>query len=258
MKSIILLLLAAMFTLGSNAQTAINFESTDCEGNPHNLFTELDEGKVVVLCWVMPCGTCADPAKTSHNIVQSFQTNYKDRVYFYLIDDYANTNCTSLNSWGNSYQMPSSSFCARFSDPSIKMTDYGSVGMPKIVALSGKDHAVIYNKNYEVDATALQTRISNALMTTSANDVSVKLSATLEPNPSADRTLLSFSTSETSDFSIEIVNSLGQQVMSLFSGIEPQDAGSVSLNTSLLNTGVYYVMVSNAKRKNTLKLVVVH
>ena len=25
----------------------------------HNLYSELDDGNVVVLCWVMPCGPCA-------------------------------------------------------------------------------------------------------------------------------------------------------------------------------------------------------
>src|SRR5262245_353846 len=135
MKKSILLIAVLFLSVISFAQTATNFTCNDCSGNSHDLFSELDAGKVIVLCWVMPCGTCTSPALTSYNVVQSFQASYPNQVYFYLIDDYANTTCTSLNSWGTSIGAPPSSSSLRFSNAAIDMTNYGATGMPKIVVV---------------------------------------------------------------------------------------------------------------------------
>src|SRR5688572_1006830 len=108
MKKLLFLLLIAISWLPVSAQVATNFTCNDCSGNLHNLFSELDAGKVIVLDWVMPCGGCTAPSQTAHNIVQGFQSTNPNQVLFYMVDDYANTSCSSLNGWANSIGIPQS------------------------------------------------------------------------------------------------------------------------------------------------------
>src|SRR5438128_5107173 len=145
MKKQLLTILFAAVTATSMAQTATDFTADDCGGTSHNLFTELDSGKVIVLVWVMPCGACTGAALTTYNVVESYQSANPNTVYMYLCDDYANTSCSSLNSWGTSAGIAESSSSLRFSDAAINLTDYGSAGMPKIVVVGGTDHTVFYN-----------------------------------------------------------------------------------------------------------------
>ena len=55
MKQSLLVLLSLFISVLALPQTnATDFSVDDCNGEFHNLFTELDAGKVVVIAWVMP------------------------------------------------------------------------------------------------------------------------------------------------------------------------------------------------------------
>ena len=54
MKGTLLILTTILASFGAFSQTATDFTCNDCAGSSHNLFSELDGGKVVVLVWVMP------------------------------------------------------------------------------------------------------------------------------------------------------------------------------------------------------------
>ena len=82
----------------SNAQTAADFTALDCNGVSHNLYTDLGAGKVIVVTWVMPCGSCIGGAASAYNAVQSFATSNPGKVFNYLVDD-AGSSCSSLASW---------------------------------------------------------------------------------------------------------------------------------------------------------------
>ena len=129
----------------SVAQTATDFTVDDCNGTSNNLYSELDAGNVIVLCWVMPCGPCATGAGYAQDAAQSFASSHPGIVKFYLVDDFANSDCSYLNGWAGSYQLyPESSF----SNSIISMNDYGGPGMPKVVVI-GPDKQVYYNvKNF--------------------------------------------------------------------------------------------------------------
>src|SRR5688572_17237395 len=157
MKKLLFTLFAVLAITFGCAQTATDWTVNDCAGNPHTLFSELDAGKVVVITWVMPCGACIAPASTAANTVTGFGN---PNVIFYLVDDYGNTNCASMNSWASVNSITAN---AKFTNAAIDMTDYGTAGMPKTVVLGGTSHTVFYNVNGAVSQSALQTAISNAL-----------------------------------------------------------------------------------------------
>jgi hypothetical protein len=112
------------------------------------LFTELNDNTIVVIAWVMPCSTCIADPLSALNIVDEYATSNPGRVVFYLVDDYAKTNCANLAGWANFYGFDNAT---KFSDASIKMDDYGVDGMPKIVVLGGANHQVYFNKNRSSD-----------------------------------------------------------------------------------------------------------
>lgn len=194
--------------------TATNFTVSDCAGIPHDLFSELDEGKIIVIAWVMPCGTCAAPSLAAYNAVQSYAGSYPNKVHFYLVDDYANTSCATLSSWGNTNSMP---LATKFSNAVISMSDYGTDGMPKIVVLGGADHAIVYNQNSGVTTANVQGAI-NSLLTADVNNVTQEetlLSLKVVPNPASEIFYLNYSLQTPSKVSIGIYTADGRFVQSL-------------------------------------------
>jgi hypothetical protein len=180
MKKLLLLIILFAALGSSQAQTATNFTCNDCSGVSHDLFSECDAGNVVVLCWVMPCNSCVGGALTCNNVCQSFPNN----VLFYVIDDYGNTNCTSLNSWATSNNITPT---ATFSNASIDMLDYGSTGMPKAVVIGGPNHTVFYNANNSFNGTAIQTAINQAMTATTIKEEDMTVSSiSVYPVPARD------------------------------------------------------------------------
>jgi hypothetical protein len=145
----------------SGQNTATNFNANDCAGNNHELFEELNAGNVIVLCWVMPCSACSSPAVSAYNIVQSYSLSNPGKIKFYLCDDFANTSCATLSNWaaGNGI-----GYDALFSNSSIKMSHYGTNGMPKTVVLGGgTSHQVYFNQNNSLNASNFTNAINNAI-----------------------------------------------------------------------------------------------
>ena len=82
MKNIFLscLLIFLIKSLSIAQITATDYTLNDCAGNPHHLFAELDEGKVMVISFVMPCLSCIGPTIASSDDV----ANFEERTQFVL------------------------------------------------------------------------------------------------------------------------------------------------------------------------------
>ncbi len=252
-KQFLIILLSCFVALGM-AQTATNFTANDCSGNSHDLFSDLDSGKVIVICWVMPCSACVSGALTTYNIVQSYTSAYPGKVIMFLCDDYANTVCSSLNSWADSHGL---SRAARFSNAAINMTDYGTTGMPKIVVLGGVDHAVLYNADYTVDASSMQSAIEGALTTTSIHDIGGVVSAfNLFPNPSSTSTDIEFNLSKDADINIDLFNLQGELIHHIYNGGLSAGENNIPINVSSYAAGTYFVKLSEGNKSKILNLVV--
>ena len=124
---------------------ATDFNLNDCDAVPHHLFQKVDQGHVVIMVWVMPCGPCAPPSKLAYNTFLSLDSLYSGRLLYYLIDDFGNTNCATLKQWG--LDNIGNRISAFFSNSQINMSDYGTAGMPKIVVVGGPDYKIYYNLN---------------------------------------------------------------------------------------------------------------
>ncbi len=242
MKTATLILALACTGFVSAGQTATNFTCNDCAGTSHTLFNELDAGKVIVLCWVMPCSACTGPSLTTYNVVQSFQSTHPGKVVMYVVDDYANTSCTSLTSWVNSIGLANTT---KFSNPAIKMTDYGSDGMPKIVVLGGAAHSVFYNANNTVSGSALQAAINAAISVTGIAENSGQDAAlAINPNPASQTAVVRFSVEEPSSVSIELFSLSGDRVYSSSPGKLAKGDHEAVIDVSRLAAGEYLLRLT--------------
>jgi hypothetical protein len=258
MKLSLFSFLILLISLWSNAQNAVNFSCNDCNGVNHDLFTELEAGNVVVLCWVMPCGACVGPSLTAQNVVNSFDITHPGRVHLYLVDDFANTNCTSLGSWATSNHITNA---VKFSDASIDMTDYGIPGMPKIVVTGGTDHHVFLNVNGTVDPTELQDSITSALnsFTSGVEEFRSGIRVmTVITNPSSDVAQLLIKSNKPGTAAIEILD-IGGAVLARYSDIGLENGTTIiPLETSFLPSGIYLVRVMKGSDLAVSRLSVIH
>ena len=243
-------------TLQANAQTATNFNCTDCHNIQHDLFAELDAGKVIVITWVMPCASCTGPALTTYNVVQSYQASDSGRVFMYLCDDYANTSCTALNTWKSTIGLANA---VDFSNAAIHMNDYGGSGMPKIVVLGGSNHTVFYTADNTVDATALQNAINAALAVTGIDEQN-ELAAgfSVHPVPATDEARITFNLPQTAPVEVGLYDISGKLAKNIHSGILSRGQHSNVLHTQDLPAGNYVLRITDGKQRATLNLPIIH
>lgn len=259
MKKILLVLISLFFAVFTYAQTtATDFKVSDCNGVSHDLFSELDEGKVIVLIWVMPCASCLKVSLEAYTAVQEYAKTNPGEVMYFMADDLADTHCSTLSTWANTNGMTEiNSF---FSDTKISMSDYGSFGMPKVVVLATKEHIVYYNENYK--ATNIKTGIDEALVDVKANSVNENLTENtkfnLSPNPVNKSATLSFNLYQESLIQIDIVNIMGQNIRNISKSFVGKDSGSVEFSTETLSAGIYFLKIKTDQENRTVLFSVSH
>jgi len=234
--------------------TATDFTATDCDGTTINLFSELNSGKVIVMCWVMPCGACQGPGLTTMNVVNSYMSSNPHTVYMYVIDDYANTTCALLENWKNNIGLVGPN---TFSDASIDMADYGTIGMPKIVVVAGGAHTIFYNVNDLVNPGDLQAGINAALQVIGVNEQDAFASSlSVSPNPSTEKSELKFSLAQNAQVEITLYDMRGSLVKEIFQGKLLQGKNNIGFSTSGIAPGTYLLKLSNGSKSNYLNLVI--
>jgi hypothetical protein len=244
MKLILVTIALSLFGIQNLNAQATDFTVNDCDGVSHHLFGELDAGKVIVIAWVMPCGSCAAPSLAAYNAVQSFASSHPGQVEFYLVDDYANSSCSTIQGWGNNNSMTEA---ITFSNAAISMSDYGTNGMPKIVVLGGIDHVVAYNKNSGVTTQDVQTAISSILDTQSTLEIELeKQSVQIAPNPVSSELNLILNNIEPTAFIIYDLN--GEIIQE---GTFSPNQTKIQLNNSF-TTGHYLLKISSNMNEATI------
>ena len=258
-KNLLTLFAGLSLSFGFAQSTATNFTATDCASASHTLFTELNGGNVIVVCWVMPCGACITGASNSASAVQSFASSNPGQVKFYLVDDAGNTSCSTLSSWASTNSITAD---AKFGNSGnvIKMSDYGTSGMPKIVVLGGSSHTVYYNVNGSGSVSAISSAITTALnsMTGIAEPVSSVSSLNVFPNPASVSSSVSYSLETPSAVSVELYNMVGAKVKTIFSGNQTTGDYEMDIDCAKLQNGIYFVKLSAGKVEKTIMLSVSH
>lgn len=260
MKNLIVFIAFLLSRVMISQTTATNFNANDCNGTNHELFANLDSGKVVVLIWVMPCSACISGAQTAQMQVQTALVANPGKVLFYLADDFGTTSCQSLTNWCSTNGITDATI---FSNNTIKMSDYGSSGMPKIVVLGGTNHKVFYNANApNISSSGIKNAIDAAILENSVaagieqlqTDNTVNL--TIYPNPGAENSTLSLDLIHNEKVNIEIRNELGQKVYEIYAGNLNAGHHAFNIKTRDLASG-HYLVCFTGKRGSVQKRLII-
>lgn len=259
MKKILLAsILCISFLSYASAQIAVDFTANDCNGNPHNLYNTLDSGKVIVIAFVMPCGSCISASLAAYNQSQSYTTSNPGKVMFYLSDDVANTACSALNGWAAQYNIGPNLFA--FSTTDLDQNNFGQAGMPKIVVVGGSSHTIYFNQNDGAadDVDAIEATINLALSEIAGLNESVANTFSLElfPNPASGKINLSFVITNHDVVTVQLLNSIGQVINETKNENAFAGLNQISFSTGELPTGIYFVRLSAATGYSVKKFIV--
>ncbi len=184
MKHSLLSLLCAV-SIGAQAQTtALDFTANDCDGVSHNLFSELEAGKVVILELVMMgCQPCVTAAQS---ITTNVLPNVSDpaRVKLYSIGFSNSVTCAQMNGWKSTNGFTHTVFAGM----SAQTTYYGGMGMPTLAVVGGSTHTVFYNDlgHSDSDNPAILAAIEQALDANVGIAEANTTPVVLHPNPVTD------------------------------------------------------------------------
>ncbi|MEI8279166.1 MAG: T9SS type A sorting domain-containing protein [Bacteroidota bacterium] len=248
-----LFFISSFFTV--SAQTAVDFTANDCSGTSHHLFAELDAGKVIVVSFVEPCGSCIGPSLAAQSVVQGYAGSNPGRVLFYISDDIANTTCATLSSWASTNSMGG---VPTFSDVSFRESDYGTISMPKIAVLAGTNHHVYFTQDNGLNTANLQTAINTAIAALSIVNMNPSsMEMTAYPNPAVKKLSLKYSLSETSDLTIEVYNCFGSKVYYEAKGAQLTGDHNLELDIDgNFNNGIYFLKLIAGISTATLRFIV--
>ena len=249
MKKYILKSLLVLFVANvSFAQTtATDFTTNDCNGVSHNLFDELDNGDVIVICWVMPCSPCATYAGYASDAVQSFATSHPGRVKYYLADDYANSTCSYLSGWASNYNIATDAF---FSTTDLDMLDYGTVGMPKVVVLGKNTHTIYYNENdNKTTQIGVENAITLALTSSTGIDEQAENNLNLTAYPNPTNGIINVEYNSQTPVQFDVINMLGENVLSQ----NTNNTKNTTIDVSSLTKGLYFLQMTTDSKTTSLK-----
>jgi hypothetical protein len=157
--SLLMILTAAR---GFSQTTSMDFTRADCDGVEHHLYQELNEGKVVVLEYIMlGCSSCILATDQIKQLIEPFEASNPGRVKQYIFGFIKNYTCAQLKSWQTENDLRGT----LFEDGSSQVGYYGGMGMPTIVVTAANTHQVLYKKvGFEPsDTTAIKTAIATGL-----------------------------------------------------------------------------------------------
>ena len=252
MKNFTLAIVLFLALTGLRAQTvAPDFTATDCNGVMHHLYSELNSGKVIVLNFVMPCGSCIGPSLTAYNVSQSFAS---PNVLYYLIDDLANTSCTTLAGWADNYNIGPNR--TTFSTSAIVESNYGGTGMPHVVVV-GPNHTIYFNglNGAAGNATAIQNAITSALSAAGVPEP-VNNVFGLSANPSYPTQTISvqYTLPVSGKVTLSVYDETGKSVVLKEMGVQSKGLYRLDLETNKMAAGTYFVRLLCDEKMQVVKV----
>ena len=252
------------FCLTSFGQTnATDATVIDSEGTSHNLFTELDAGKIIVIGWTMPCLGCAAPLLAAHNAVLPFVISNPGEVEYWITDDYADITALDIEAWATNNGMTNDTY---FSSTELDMGDYGQDGMPKVIVVGCTDHKVYYNKNNSPTESGVTAAINAALADIANSCPSVGLDEievsnfklSCYPNPASSELNVSFTVEPTQNITLEIYGINGALLKNITLDKSNATTQEVQIDVNDLTDGIYVLKIIDGKNTEVEKFQIAH
>lgn len=240
----LLLIFLGLISFSSFGQDfAMDFQQEDCEGNSHNLFSELNAGKVIILDYVMlNCAPCIVANNALENIKSDYDNSHPGRVSIYSFGFLNSYNCEQMVAWknDNGYSHPV------FNNGEDQVDYYGGMGMPTIVIVGTNGHNVFFKSiGY---TSALDNKIREALDSallydpTAVNEIPLS-EFSIYPTVATDYFIIE-SFSGKSDMQFSVFDTYGRELQS---GVCPE-TGKVKVDVKSMPAGIYYARLNNGSR----------
>lgn len=245
----------------SFSQTAMDFNTNDCNGNPVHLYTDLDAGKAVILFYFMPnCGSCPPHASEIQTMANNINTNFPNKVKAYSYPYQDVTDCAYSASWVVDNNLP---FFTPMYNGETSLAYYGAFAMPTVVLLGGTNHDImaVYDQGFDVsDTVTIRNLILDLIDPLSANTTELNeniSSFDIFPNPTSDVVNIHFNLKDQSTITVEIMDLTGRKTY-LQEKVK-MERGKVKkeVNTSGIPNGNYIIQINingiNTTKKITIK-----
>jgi hypothetical protein len=241
MKAFGLIFLIAAYSINLNAQTAEDFAQYDCDGNYHELYQELDSGKIVVMEFIMNCQLCIDAGNLLEIVLSQFDQQHPGVIRFYQFSYSSLLGCSDMYLFRDTNNFHS----IVFEENGHQLNHYGGFGMPTVGVAAGADHKDIYSHVgfFSGDTAQLGTALRNYFATISVSETEFEKYFIVYPNPASDRIFISSKAAE--DVPFRITDMSGR---TLINGCTNKMT-SCSFDISSLPNGIYCL---NMLSKNPL------
>lgn len=254
------ILLSFAFITAKAQTTAMDFNTTDCNGNTANLFGDLDAGKAVILFYYMPsCGSCPPPAKKIQAMANNVNAMHPGMVKAYAFPFDNATTCGYSQSWVTDNNL---SLYAPMDSGAASVAYYGGFGMPTALLIGGTDHKVMYfTKNFENnDTTIMRDKIMAMMgMPTGIESIPDNIgNVSIYPNPVQSEVSVSLELKEQSEILIEILNIMGQRVSLVSRDKNATGTITRTFNTNALANGTYIIRIHTNGNAINRKINVLH
>lgn len=260
MKKVITSLALTLAAAISNAQTAVNFNTTDCAGNPVNLYSDLDAGKAVILFYYMPsCGSCPPPAQKIQTMANRINLSHPGKVKAYAFPFDNTTLCSYSQTWVTTNSL---SLYAPMDSGATAVAAYGGFGMPTVVLVGRSSHKVMFSTlSFSTsDTTIMRDSILAMLgVTTGVDEISTSINnVDIYPNPATGNVTLNVNLKDQTNLQIDVIDIVGKQVAVI--ATENNITGNVTkqFNTELLSNGLYTIRINANGSTINRKLNVIH
>lgn len=262
MKKIITSLTICLTAITAQSQigaVAPNFTQTDINGNTHDLYNYLNDGKVVVVdmsaTWCGPCWNFHQ-AHYLQELHDQFGPSGTDEAVIIFYEDDVSTTLEDLNGTGSS---TAGNWVTGVTYPIINATQtlpsqYGT-GYPTISVICPTDKKIKDNLfNYStIDQmkTAVQTVITDCGFSSIDENSENLIGLIVSPNPTTDFTTIQF-TSEIEKFATVSLYSVTGQLISTTTHPVSSGSNKIELNMMGVQAGSYFVNIHTNNSSNKM------
>jgi hypothetical protein len=183
-KMLLSISLAILHTFCFGQTTAPDFTAVDCDGYSHNLYTELNSGKIVVIIWVMPCWGCISGAQAADSAVQDLASLNPNGILLWIVDDGPPSDCAYVESWVTSIGLKKQTVFGNYNNE-INQDSYGGFGMPHVTVIT-PDKTIHYNQ-FNTTGSDIYGAIQYAInVATDVREMATVTGISIYPNPTSE------------------------------------------------------------------------
>jgi len=241
--------------------TATDFTIIDCNGGgPHNLFSDLNAGKAVIIEYFMiNCAACIDAGDALEVMKANLLAKYPGMIKAYAFAFNNSYTCTQVNNWVNTNgynSIPSDS-------GAYQVAYYGGMGMPTVVILGGGiNHSVLgtpYVGFLPSDTASASAAISNFLNATGINEVNSDLNkVNVFPVPANNKLNIEIDLVENSNVKVELMDVTGRLISELVNENFTKGKTAQTVETHQFSEGTYILKITTNTKVETKKINIVH